>query len=232
MVKEVNPDPDAMERHRIISFDKSDPSHVAYDILRTKTVQALQERGWKSLAISSPTASCGKSTVAINLAISMARQEACRTVLIDLDLRRPAVGKMLGVQAEKPLGYYIEGQAELEESFVRIEKDLFVGLNTYRIRNSAEMMRHVRVRGILPTVLASLDPTIVIFDLPPMLASDDAIAFLPQVDCGMLVAESGKTTAKQIEECAQQFGSRTEFLGLILNKCREPGDESFPYVGD
>lgn len=227
-VPKVDPDPGLLERNRIVSHDKTDPSHMAFDILRTKAFYAMQEHGWSSLAVCSPTAGCGKTSVAMNLAFSMARQHTCRTVLIDFDLRNPSVEQMLGARSAKSLGHYIEDSCALEDCFVGVGDNLFFGLNSYRVRNSAEMMRHQRVRDILPAVQHNLDPTIVIFDLPPMLASDDAIAFLPQVDCAVLIVESGKTTAKQIEECQQQFKG-TEFLGIVLNKCPEPADDSYAY---
>ena len=77
----VRPDRTCVERNRIVSFTMTDPSHVAFNVLRTKVQKALQDNGWKSLAITSPTAGCGKTTVAINLALSLARQPHCRTLL-------------------------------------------------------------------------------------------------------------------------------------------------------
>ena len=228
-VEPVDVVPEILERNRIVSHTKTDPVHVVFDILRTKIFHAMQERAWTSLAVCSPTQGCGKSNVAVNLAFSMARQDDCRTVLVDLDLRRPTVAETLGLQPPCPLGHYLEDKSPLEDSFVCVDDNLFFGLKTYRIKNSAEMMGHQKVREVLPLVNSNLDPTIVIVDLPPVLTSDDAIAFLSEVDCAILIAEAGKTTAGQIEDSAQQFEGRTELLGVVLNKCREPIEDNYGY---
>ena len=228
-VKEVSLNPEVLENNRIVSFDQEHPNHVVFDVLRTKVLYEMQKHGFKTLAICSPTMGCGKTVVAINLAISIARQEGSKTALVDLDLRRPSVSKYLNIQADKPLGYYIEGGEDLQKCFFRVGDSLFFAVNTYRIKHAAEMMQHPRVTDIIPKTIAGLDPTIILFDLPPLLASDDSMVFLPEVDCALLIVEEGKTTAQQIEDSCQQFDSRTELLGIVLNKSDASQTENYQY---
>jgi Mrp family chromosome partitioning ATPase len=97
------PDPARMERNRVVTFADADPAHVTFDMMRTKILRAMRQNGWTSLGITSPTASCGKTTVALNLAFSLSHQADLRTVLVDLDLRRPAVARDLDLAGPRSM---------------------------------------------------------------------------------------------------------------------------------
>jgi MinD-like ATPase involved in chromosome partitioning or flagellar assembly len=127
------------------------------------------------------------------------------------------------------LRHYIEGRRDLKDCLIKADDNLVLGLNDCGIRKSAEMIQHERVTSIVSQLRSSLRSSVVIFDLPPMLAGDETLAFLPHVDCGLVVVESQRTTPKQIEECQSQFGDGTNFLGLVLNKCREFEESYYEY---
>lgn len=218
-----------LDRHRIVAFAATDPGHVGFNLLRTKAFKLLQDSGWKGVALTSPTARCGKTMVAVNLAFSLARQPACKTVLIDLDLRRSAIARTVGVSTRKSVGQYLEGKAEFEDCFVQVGDNLVLGLNLHSMRNSAELMHDQRLQALLRKVNDKLDPDVMLFDLPPMLANDDALAFLPNVDSALLVIAAGKTTAAEVEECERQVVAVTNFLGVVLNKAHDISDEYHHY---
>ena len=185
-----------LERNRIVSFAMTDPSHVAFNVLRTKVQKAMQDNGWKSLAITSPTAGCGKTTVAINLALSLARQPHCRTMLVDLDLGKSGVADSLGISAAGSIGSYLDGQGSFEDCFVRLSDNLILGLNLapgpQSCRDDARSADAGHAASGSRTRYAA---DVIVFDLPPMLATDEAIAFLPQVEASLLVIGAGETTA-------------------------------------
>src|SRR6185312_5817642 len=95
-IETLDVDGKRMARNRIVSFARTDPAYLAFDMMRTKIVRSAHDEKWQSLGITSPTAGCGKSTVALNLALSLAKQHDLRVVLVDLDLRRPRLAKILG----------------------------------------------------------------------------------------------------------------------------------------
>ena len=84
-----------MDRSHIVTFIGGAEA-MAFDALRTKILQQMRANGWRRVAITSPGAACGKSTVALNLAFSLARQPDMRAILLDLDLRRPSLARMVG----------------------------------------------------------------------------------------------------------------------------------------
>ena len=224
-------DPAHLEAHRILCDDAAphDTSPGMFNVLRTKTYMTLSNNKWRSLAITSPTAGCGKTMVAINLALSLARQKGCRTVLIDLDLHRSSVAPTLGIEPPTSIGQFLAGNVALHECFVEISEDLYVGLGDHRLNKGIELAQHREISEIISGVIYGLDPEVVIVDLPPMRHSDDVMAFLPFVDAGFLVAAAGKTTSREIEECETEFSEQTPFMGVVLNKCMDRGEDYYQY---
>ena len=72
---------------------------------------------------------------------------------------------------------------------------------------------------------ADLNPDTVIYDLPPMLTCDDVMAFLPNVDCVLLIAGAEISTVDEIDRCEHDLAQQTNVLGVVLNKCRYVGEE-------
>lgn len=215
---------------RIVAWQKSDPAHVAFDVLRTRLLQLLREKGWRKVLVTSPGKGCGKTTVAINLAISLARHAAVRTVLIDLDLKTPRVASRLGLGVVPiSVAEWLGSEAPVHSHFIRIGDNLAVCLNMVPAKNSAELLQDARTARRLGAAIEELAPTVVIYDLPPMLVSDDAIGFLPQVDCTLLVAGAGQTSAEEVDDCERLLDGNTNFLGVLLNKCERPPNSAYRY---
>ena len=222
------PDPGRMRRERIVSFARTDPSHLTFDMLRTKILRQMRENGWVSLAITSPTTGCGKTVVALNLAFSLAQQQNHRTVLMDLDLRRPAVGRALGLQEAAPqsLERFLQGAADsLGATFVRCGAGLAIAPGATSVRNPAELLSHPTARAELERMKAALEPEMILYDLPPTLICDDVLAFLPNVDCVLIVAGAEISTLDEIDRCERELSEQTNVLGVILNKCRYVHDQ-------
>jgi Mrp family chromosome partitioning ATPase len=68
-------------------------------------------------------------------------------------------------------------------------------------------------------------PDIVIYDLPPMLQSDDVMAFLPHLDCVLLVAGAEKSRLDEVDKCEKDLADQTNVLGVVLNLCRYMSEE-------
>ena len=86
------------------------------------------------------------------------------------------------------------------------------------VRDSAELIQNERAGAVLDAMCDTFRPDAVIYDLPPLLSSDDVIAFLPWVDCVLLVAAAGVTRAVEIKECEHLLSEQTSILGVLLNK--------------
>lgn len=214
------PDPWRIEQGRLVTVGRTDPAHVAFDILRTKVMHVMRENDWKSLMITSPTARCGKTVVGLNLAFSLANQKDCRTALVDLDLRRPQVAEVLGVKSPPSMEEFLKGNITVENMFSRYGENLAVAANNRPVRMAAELLQSPEAARAASSVRQKLAADIVIFDLPPMLANDDVMGFLPNVDCAILVVAAEESTVSEVDLCERELSEKTNLLGTVLNKCR------------
>lgn len=207
-------------RGRIVTFARSEPEHASFDVLRTKVLRSLRLNNWTTVAITSPEPGCGKSVVAVNLAFSMANLKDCRVVLLDLDFRRPRISAILGPEMARPTAAFLGGKSPIEGAFVRYGDNLAVSASRTGISFPAELLQSQSTRAAMIQLRESLSPGVVLLDLPPVLGSDDVLAFLPNVDCALIVVGAGLTSMAQVRLCEHELSSGTNVLGMVLNKCR------------
>ena len=220
----INIKPKLMKRNRIVALQGGHEA-VGVDMMRTRVLQQMRDNGWRRLAITSPTAACGKSTIALNLAMSLQRQSDLRTVLVELDLRRPALAKMLGIKEDLSFAHVLEGTRTFAENSLRHGPNLAVSTNQRPWRDAAELLGGTTVADTLADIEETYAPDVMIFDMPPMLVSDDMMAFARHVDCALLIAGAESSTVKEIDICETDLASQTNVMGVVLNKCRYMGEE-------
>ncbi len=214
----VELDPVHLEKHRIVALNKYDMATWAFDSIRTQVLQMMEEKGWRTLAIVSPTPESGKTLTSINLAISIAQQSQRTAMLVDLDFRRPRVGSYLGLSMPKSLNNYLDGSADLAEVLVNPKLPRFVVLPTAKpVSSPSEVLSSKKVENLIQDLRNRYESRIVIFDLPPMLTADDAIAILPKIDCALLVVGNGMSSQSDIEETMHLL-TGINLLGVVLNK--------------
>ena len=185
-----------------------------------QVLQKMEENGWRTLAVISPVPECGKTVVAINLAISIAHYTSKTAMLVDFDLRRPRVGAYLGIPPEKSLNDVLSGEAELSEAFVNPGMPKLVVVPTSKpVQKSAEILSSKKVSDLIKDLRDRYQERIVIFDLSPMLNSDDAISVLPQIDCVLVVVGNGMVTPAEMAESMHHLNS-ANLLGVVLNKAQ------------
>lgn len=213
--------PAVIDAGNLIVTHREDPVGLLYDHLRTRLLQALQERGWTRVAVTSPTRGCGSTMVAANLALALARRPSGRTVLIDMDLRAPSLAALFGVADSGRLRDVLTGAQPMESHFHRLGQTLALGLNGQAEPDPAELLQEPGTAAALEALLEDLSPDVVLYDLPPVLDSDDVLAFLPEVDGVLLVADGTRSTAAQVRECERLLKDRTQLLGVVLNRAED-----------
>jgi protein-tyrosine kinase len=211
-----------LERNRIVTLDRENPLRGPFDLLRTQVLQKMQEHGWRTLAITSPSVQSGKTVVATNLALSIAHHPERTALLVDFDLRHPRVATYLGLPDGTSLNEVLAGQADLQSAIVHAGIPGFLALPTHRkVPGAGEVLASERVGRILHALRDDYPERIVVLDLPPVTAVDDVIAVLPRVDCVLLVVGSGSSTKQEIEE-ARRHLARCNLLGVVVNKVSGP----------
>lgn len=204
---------------RIISGLDPDPFTDAYRILRTQVLQRLRENKWNVLAVTSPGPSEGKTLTAINLAISLAMEVNYTVLLVDADLRHPNVHNYFGLEPESGLSDYLLSDKPLQELLVHPAgiQGLVVLPGGKSLPNSSEMLNSPKMSRLVEELKTRYPSRIVLFDLPPLLATADAIAFTPYVDAALLVLEEGKTSTQDAQH-ATELLKDTHLIGAVLNK--------------
>jgi len=221
--------PARLQRNRIL-FSDGDADRAPYDMLRTRILSLVQKEGWRRIAITSPTPGCGKTTTTLNLAMALSRQSDVPTVVFEADMRRPAMAEMLGVEGKDSFFDVLLGKAEFADQALRIGDNVALSMNHGVARDPAELLHRRRTGGVLDLIQEAYEPGLMLFDLPPMLNSDDTLAFIKHVDCAILIARAESTTLDQIDHCERELAAHTNFAGVVLNACRH-GVTSYGYNG-
>ena len=221
--KEVDLNGKHLESNRIIAHNIADPRSKSFDMLRTQVLQSMQANSWQIVGVTSPTAGCGKTVVAVNLALSLARQQERSVLLVDLDLQRPMVAKNLGLTCDRGMVSLLEGRTDLPSIMIQAR------INNQRLSilpceastpDSSEWMASKTMSAFLQVIKQEFKGWTVIFDLPPLLIGDDVITILPQIDCTLFVAAVGISTISEIKECNKHLDS-TSIVRVVLNKSSE-----------
>ena len=212
-----------LQGNRVVAAERGHGA-APYDVLRTKIIHQAQVNGWRRIAIVSPDAGAGKTTTLANLAFSFERQQDMRVLCIDLDLRRPALHKVLGPAAQNSMADVLERRITFAEHGIRLGERVGFGLNGGPASNPSELLLSRTTRDVLEGIEAEYEPDLVFFDISPLNASDDNIAFLQNVDCAVIVAAAEATQMKRIDMAERQVAELTNVMGMVLNKCRYTGD--------
>jgi capsular exopolysaccharide synthesis family protein len=220
-----------LEPNRIVAHSVSTPSGRYYDMLRTQVLQKMDKEHWQFLAVTSPTAACGKTVTACNLALSLARLSERSVLLVDLDMRKPMVAAYLGLQTEAGVVGVLKQRTTLSRTLIEPNVGsgkLLVLPGELAGSTSSELMASQTMGSLLQTIKRDFRSRIVIFDLPPMLIGDDVISILPRMDAVLLVAGVGMTSVADIKEC-QRHLAQSNILRVVVNKATESTDDYHGY---
>lgn len=220
----------AIKKHRIVGFDNRDARARPFNLLRTSFAKKLKEEGHRLIGVTSATPAAGKSFLSMNLASSLARVTEEPVFLVDLDIRRASLAEEIGLVAERGIESYLEGDiGDLSDVGHRIEgTKLGVFPTVRRTRNTAELLAGERFAQMVDTLRNRSEASIVLFDLPPAFANDDAMISLSKLDGFVLIVDSGKTTRRHVEDVMSMLYP-TPCIGSILNRYRGGLGDSYGY---
>ncbi len=209
-----------LRNNRITAFDVGTEG-APFDLLRTRVLQQARQHGWKRIALVSPHSACGKSTTAANLGFSLSRHPSLHSMIIDFDLRRAGLTKILGQRLSSSMADVLGSNISFAEQAKRYGSNVAFGLNGgKKASNPSELLQSAGTSAILDDITEQFAPDIMIFDMPPLMASDDNFGFLQNVDCALIMVAAEKTSMSQIDVAERQVAELTNVMGIVLNKCR------------
>jgi capsular exopolysaccharide synthesis family protein len=185
----------------------------------------------RTIVVTSPVPSDGKSTIACNLAITLAAGGK-PVVLVDGDLRRSTVANTMGLPGGAGLSDVLSGRAEITDVLQRAPRfdNLFVLTAGSTPPNPSEVLGSERMHRLIEDLARHAT---VIIDAPPLLPVTDGAVLAHQADGAILVISLGKTTYDLLEksiDTLSKAGGRA--LGVVLNKAPIKGIDASAYAYD
>jgi Mrp family chromosome partitioning ATPase len=209
---------DVLEQHRILSGLQDRAMTSPYKMLRTQVLQRMQQNAWTTLVVTGPRENVGKTLTAVNLAVSLAGSVNHAVFLVDLDLRRPSIHTLFGYQPEYGIADHLQHSVPLEKVvFLPGIERLTVIPGNRGLEHSSELLTSPVMQQFVAPFKGRDAQRLCIFDMPPLLMSDDVLAFSPLVDALLLVVEDGKTTREDVTQCLELI-SDLNLIGTVLNK--------------
>lgn len=182
----------------------------------------------RTIVVTSPLPGDGKSTIACNLAITLAAGGS-KVTLVDGDLRRSKVAETMGVTSGAGLSDVLAGRADVTDVLQRSpqSQNLFILAAGSVPPNPSEVLGSTRMRTLLSDLA---EHSIVIIDAPPLIPVTDGAVLTHQADGALLVVSLGKTTYDLVERALDTLHkARGRALGIVLNKAALKGPDASPY---
>jgi Mrp family chromosome partitioning ATPase len=222
MTRSFSPPRALLESNRIVDVSRAGSAAAAFRMLRTQVLQRMQAHQWRSIAVVSPSSDDGKTTTAINLAISLANDHRHTVLLVEFDLKRPTMAAMLGIVPEVGTDDVLRGAAAVEDTLYHPEgfDRLVVMPARAPMEHSSEALAGSHCRALVTELRERYPDRILVFDLPPVLGADDALAFAPLVECALIVVAEGLTRREDLVRCMELL-SKTPIVGTVLNRATD-----------
>jgi capsular exopolysaccharide synthesis family protein len=215
--------------NRLATLDGLSSVVEAYRMLRTSVLLSTAGNPPKTILVTSSQPGEGKTTTAVNTAISLA-QLGASVLLIDADLRRPAVHKTFKLPHTRGLSTYLSGTGKIEELAIKLSIPNLSVLTSGPIPpNPAELISSERMKEMLRQLCEKYDH--IIIDSPPLISVTDPVILSTMVDGSILVVQAGRSTRDLIRRARQELNSvGAKVFGVVLNNVdikREGYDEYY-----
>ena len=209
----------------VVTLTKPRSRHAeAFRALRTNLF-FLHDEDHQVLQITSPLPGDGKTTVAVNLAVSIA-QSGKSVLLIDADMRRPKVSEVLGVPNGPGLSEVLQGKVELNDAISHF--DLAPGLRILTagelIANPSELLTQPRFPALLDRLRREYD--YVVMDSPPILAVSDPAVIAPRSDGVLVVLRIRRNSRDLASRCLELLSTvNAPVIGVVANTFQRDGSD-------
>jgi capsular exopolysaccharide synthesis family protein len=196
---------------------KSSPSTEAYRQLRTNLQYNWDESRSNIVAITSPGVGEGKSTTSANLAVALAKSGR-RTLLLDVDMRRPQIHKFMGRSLEPGLFQVLQKGMPFDPASMETHTDNLFVITAGRVAGggASELLDSPRMGELLSSLRDHFD--VIVVDTPPVLAVSEAKQMAPRADATLMVVRAGETRERDLDQAVKELervGGR--IIGVVLN---------------
>lgn len=213
--REVTVNTAKLDMHLTTFFDNNQIASEQFNKLAIALVAEKDERPLKKLLITSTKRGEGRTCVALNLTCALAQAKQ-RVLLIDADLKHPAVLNCLGIDAEVGISQMIKETLSPGEALITIQP---YGFDVLPVRNAtdnpAEILTSPRLREVLTSLESEYD--FILFDAPPLLDANITNLLVRMTNATVLVIEAGKTSSIQLSKAVASL-TQDHLYGVVLNR--------------
>ena len=221
----VEVDRTVLERERVLPAGAGGMHGGPYKMLRTQVLRRLDKLSVNSLAVVGTSANTGKTLTAINLAIAIAADPERTALLVDLDLRKPSIHRRFGLDPQVGIDDCLRRARPLKDAMLRLAgyERLVVLPARERCEDSSELLSTRRTEEMICEMRQRYQDRVLVFDLPPVLQADDALAFARHVQAALVVVGEGRTRRDDVLRTLELLRD-LPVIGTVLNGTREPVD--------
>ncbi len=207
--------------HGVVKADRSALAE-SFKMLRNQVLQRLRADGFNLLAVTSPRRIEGKSLTAVNLALSIAADYDSAVLLVDADLSGHGLQSMFGLDGARGLSDHLTHGVPISELLVNpgVARLVLLPAGQQAVLNSAELLATKVAQQLIQEMKQRYQDRYIIIDLPPLLDTADALAFLPQVDTTLVVVEEHTTSMQDMESMAELLAP-FNLIGTVMSQARE-----------
>ena len=195
----------------------SNPAVSQFRLLKIKVEGIIDQLRYRSIAITSTQAGEGRTTTALNLAIVMSENPWLKIALLDLNFRKPDLGRLMRVPDGDPgLLHVLSGRATLDVALKKVEaRNLYLLHTGAQYDSSTTILNSPQFDVFLNRLYDAFD--LVIMDAPPVLGQDDALIIKQKVDGMFMVFRAESTSVADMNKAVARLG-RDRVLGVVLNQ--------------
>jgi capsular exopolysaccharide synthesis family protein len=198
--------PEGMTEEELLAVEK-------YRLLCTRILQVARSLKSKVFLVTSAISKDGKSLTTLNLAYGLSRAAGKRTLIMELDLRRPSMKNLLGMRGKAREMSFLESDGDWHDSLWQLRPNLHALLALTSSLRSDVLLQSERMTSCLAEARQEYD--FIIMDSAPLLSASDTHALLPLVDQALFVVRADKTPIDLAQEAVNLLGGKA--LGCILN---------------
>lgn len=218
-----------LEAHLVAAAQNHASGQEEFRLLCHRLECVREQRPLSRILVTSAIPKEGKTLVAINLAVTLARRSP-GVLLVDADMRHPSVHQTLGLRLRPGLADFVEGRSDASAVFQRLEPLGFCYLASGQpSTNPAELLQKPKLRELVG--LATAEFEWIVFDSPPLNLFADAHCLSTLVDGVLLVVREGLTSKEALEEGRASLQSAF-VAGVVVNASTESSHKYYHYEGD
>ncbi|HET6977606.1 MAG TPA: polysaccharide biosynthesis tyrosine autokinase [Pyrinomonadaceae bacterium] len=215
----------------LMNVDSRSPLAEAYRHLRTSVLLSTAGRAPKSLLVTSSLPGEGKTTTAVNTAISLA-QTGASVVIIDADMRRPRLQSIFDLRGLEGLSSILSSEVSEDEMLTMVHHDEESGLSVLTSGpippNPAELLGSDQMRRLISVLQANY--THVVVDSPPVSSFTDGVLISSMVDGVLLVVHGGKSSRHIVKRSKQLLSDvGAKIFGVVLNNVNLQSHDYYYY---